>query len=132
MDGKWKFYFWFYIIFSFIGLFGFYGFAKSDSIKFGDVLGIINSVVAGIGLYSYVYKKKIFSMNFWRVIFWLSMINFILEILITYTPLGNIIRLPDFLISSTPESNYFISQVFGWITIFPLYFAIYKLGQKNN
>lgn len=130
MSRKWKFYFWFYVVGTILTYFAFYGFTKVDSITFGDLLTLIISILGGIGLYSYVYRKKILPSKFWIVLFWLLVLDIVFGVLLSTTPLGNIIQLPDFLKTSLPESKYFVSELFGFVITLPTYYAIYKLGQK--
>lgn len=125
----WKIYFWIYLALTLFGLFGFYGLIKTESIRFGDILSLVISVLGVIGLYSYIYKKRIFSGKIWIVLFWILVANLVLSLVISSTPLRD--SVPDFLKSNLPEAKYFISKLFGYAIGLPVYLAIYRLGQKE-
>ncbi len=124
----WKFYFWFYIVLTIVSLLWFYG--LTETVTLGDLLSIMISVLAAIGLYGYVFNKKTFPSKLWKIIFWVLILGLVYGIL-SFTALKDTISLPEILYTTLPEIS-FGGYLFGTLITLPAYFAIYKLGQGKT
>lgn len=129
----WKIYFWVILITTFV----IYSYITSTgSPKIGDLLGLIISIISIIGLYSYVYKKVIFSAIFWKNFFWVFILSDAIYLIYPYTPLNNLIPLKEIYTSfNDGTSTTLIQGLMIMLLLLPLYFphyyAIYKLGNKK-
>ena len=124
-----KIYFWIYFILSAIG-FGYM--IKSPSLySGGGIAGVVFTSIFMIGLFCYVYKKRLFSNRFWKVIFWILVFFFIECILEVYIiPKDFIdIYLPFFKsILSTNSSG----TVISWLANTPILYFIFQLSIEKK
>ena|SRR3989344_1944924 len=124
----WKIYFWIFLILSIIGLIFFFGQLKTWS--FADWFEVITSIIALIGVYAYVYKKKILSSQFWIIFFWIIIVNWLSGVVYAFTPLEEAFPLPDWLTSKTVTNE--MEMLLTILLSSPVAYAIYKLGQKKS
>lgn len=126
----WKVYFWINLILTIIGLVSTFGLLSSQSLKLGDWLILLLSIVTLIALYSYAFNKQTFSSNLWKTYFWVAVILILISIISPYTPLKDV--LSSFLSNNFYEPKYAISQIFGIIVQLPAYYVVYQLGYKHS
>lgn len=118
----WKIYFWVYAIFT---GFGILAYTKYIPWTLGDILDLFLGVVSVLAVYTYVYKKSLFTNQFWKVSFWVLIITTALGVLYDLTVLKTLIPLPGFLQTQiqTDAGGY----IFGLILVAPALYAHYKL-----
>lgn len=120
----WKIYFWIYTILTVPGIIFIYG--KLSEWLLVDALEVGTSIAAILALYSYVYKKKIFSRSVWQIFFWVSVASSTIEILYKYTAFN--------FLSSLLESRMVTSGqeiLLGIALSLPIYYAAYQLAYKK-
>jgi hypothetical protein len=131
----WKIYFWIIcciLIFDITALF-------SDKIIniYLFIIDILNTVILLIGLYAYVFKKRIFSRTFWEFFLWINIVYFLLESLYILAPENPFIKYLSYL-QSTKLSDELLfagllqrvfSIAFSAAFLLPLVFSIYQLSQ---
>lgn len=125
----WKIYFWIITIISIIGLFGLLG---HSPLIFGDLIGFVLNVLMLIGVYAYVFKKKIFSASIWKIIFWLNVILFVIAIVDLYFLPGFTKQYLSFLESKVSSAASSGAIVFTLVLTLPTLYAMYKLGYEKG
>lgn len=123
----WKIYFWAYLV---INVFGIFALLKFSPLGLIDIIGVLLSVVLFLGLYSYVFKKKILDGKTWKILFWVVIFLLAEEILEIYV-------LPkDFLQNAFPilKSSLPIDKgesLFSWLISVPAVYSMYKLSSQK-
>lgn len=123
----WKIYFWIFAILSILGLFTYLQFIPWN---LGSWFEVITSLLAVLGSFAYIYQKKIFSPMFWKLFFWLVIINWVLALVYELTTLKTMFELPQLLQSQHEISP--VGIVFGIILASPAIYAVYQLGQGKT
>lgn len=121
----WKIYFWAYTILTLIGLIFVYG--RKSSWAFVDFLDVLSSVIIVFAVYSYVYKKEMFTQKFWDISLKLMIVSTILEILYKFTNFN--------LLSSLLESREVTNGqdvLIGLIISLPALYALQQLGRLTK
>jgi hypothetical protein len=127
----WKVYFWVNAIFLILAALGYFSYT---SLKIADLIEVSALTLIMIGLYSYVFKKPVFSTNFWQKFLWLSVALTLFDLLNFSLNLESNPLINQLLISQTMEGD-FISPgtyLFSLIISIPAIYAIYKLGYPTN
>lgn len=119
----WKIYFWFLLIASMCAVQGFIGNL--------DIIDLLISVIALLGLYAFCWNKKILNQVFWKIFF---LATIVWAIISTY-----ILPLPPQLVEKITERGMTISQpiiylsaTFGLILTLPLFLALYSYAFKSE
>lgn len=108
---------------------------KTTNPSLFDFFSLVVNILGLIGLYAFVFNKKIFSTQIWKGIFILSIFRFAAGVVIS-TPniIQNISKAslegPVMLIG-IPFIIALILVIFYWL-VYPLYFALYKLSQGKT
>lgn len=100
---------------------------------FMDWLGWISFFPFLLGLFLYSFKKNLLSDKFWQIFFWFSIVTSTYELLLMYTPIKDILKIPAFLLSYQPyNENFGLFGLifFGFLSI--SLFAFYQLGYKKK
>jgi hypothetical protein len=130
----WKIYFW-YLSASLIIMAIFIPFLPTlSSFTFADWRGIVESVIVAIGAYAYIFRRKIFLSQVWRIVFWCITIFWILDFL--YLFFGEFLKFLHFFLQNSftvqvisgGKVGVIMSIIFG----LPGLYAIYKLAYKNK
>ena len=118
----WKIYFWIFSLFLIIA----YGILFTYAPTIWEVIDLIISTVALVGLYLYAYKKKLLNPKFWAS--WLSL-------LITWDLIYNLL-LSEYLGIAQKfegsEEGTITELVISWLFILPEYIALYLLSFKSE
>jgi len=125
----WKIYFWVILVLTVVGMFGL---LQNAPLAFIDVIDLVWSIFLLIGIYAYVYKKKIFSADAWKGIFYISILFLIISFLDLYIlPKGFMEDTLPFLKSNIPsdDSN---SILFAWVLLLPAVYVVYQLGFNKS
>lgn len=124
----WKIYFWFFTVFTIIGLFSL---LQYSPLAIGDIVVVILNIVLIVGLYAFVFKKYIFSPRIWKIIFWIIIIFLVETFLELYVlPKDFVNNYLSFLKSNMPFSE--SDALLGWLISLPILYAIYKLSTKDK
>lgn len=123
----WKIYFWIYIVISVIGVIGLT--QLISNFAFGDWIGFAQSILLVIGLYSYLFNKKVFSKKVWMIIYWVTVISWVQTLLDVFVLSGMIENLLPFLKMNTPITT--TDAVISIAISIPALLAIYRLGSKK-
>lgn len=123
----WKAYFWIMLILSVVGIVWLYG--ELNIWTVADWIEIVSTVIALVGLYAYIYQKTILTAKFWKVFFWLVILNWTLAIIHAFTPLKEILILPDWLSSRFTTNG--VDMLVGIVLSLPMVYAAYKLGYSK-
>lgn len=120
----WKIYFW---LVAFIIVLGSFNLISYAPLTIWDFLMLIVEILGFIGLYSYVFNKKILAAKFWKSLF-------LINATLTVIGLLEIYVLPDnFLVETLPflQSSLEVTDgeaLFGIFFYLPMYYIQYKLG----
>ena len=124
----WKIYFWIYSILTIIGLLVLIQYLVNFNLA--DWLSGLESILLVLGLYSYIFGKKIFSKKVWKIVFWVMLVFWIQTLLDIFVLSGMIEKLLPFLKISIPISS--AEAVMSIIISLPGLLAIYRLGYKKS
>lgn len=98
------------------------------TLNFGSWIGLVENIVFLIGVYSYVYNKKIFVPVFWKWAFIFSIVTTLLQIIVVTIPsTSNVIGFMNQNVSEDVSAF--------WITIIltiPTLIAVYRLGSGKS
>lgn len=129
----WKIYFWLIAAITTIGVialfFGFEGITIS-SLSIGDWISVVFEISLLVGTYTYTFKKKIWSAQAWKAIFWIYIVLLVLSLIDIFIAGGKIEEALPFLKSSISRST--DDVLWGMIYVLPALYAIYKLGHDNK
>ncbi len=133
----WKLYFWFSFMFFFLALFFLIIDYHIELIKINVFHWslFISEILSIIGLYSFAFKKKIFSSKFWLFLFWYILITWNLTYIYQFLPDTQIFNYLKLLITlpMLTDQNYSLMILLTCFLISsPTYYAIYKLSQRRH
>ncbi|QQG40891.1 MAG: hypothetical protein HYV37_01035 [Candidatus Levyibacteriota bacterium] len=117
----WKIFFWINIVFAVLAILG----LAVTKNSFWDVFSIANFIVVVVGLYAFIYRKKVFSETFWLFMFWFNIVTDIVYTFYVFAPNDPIMKNFSFLVSGEIP-NKFLIIAFSLLDI-PLLYAIYQL-----
>lgn len=124
----WKLYFWIILFLNTLGIVVVY--SDLTPWKFSTWIEVMSSLLAIIGLFSYVFNKKVAPSKVWFVYFWIMIFSWIFSFIYVFTPINNTLVIPQWLASETVTSG---SQLlFGMLVSAPTAYAIYKLGCEKK
>lgn len=120
----WRFYFW--------GVFIFYalGFISLIDSRWEAGIheqGLILTLPAILGLYSFVYKKKVLSRIYWRYIGWLFFAVYAFYLIYIFFPVTRGFLTPWFI---GPRGFYEAQTIMVLLLGVPIFYALDKLGNK--
>lgn len=124
----WKIYFWTYFVVTVLGVIVFLSDLSITSI---DLIGLYLNIVPRVGIFAYVFKKNIFPVKVWKILFWILVILIIEGFLSVY------ILPKDFLSKFIPfiQSDYRVdlfSYLLPQIIVLPALYAVYKLSSSKR
>lgn len=124
----WKIYFWALLILLIIGSFAILQYAPLTVM---DVMGLISEVLLFVGLFSFVFKKSFLNPSFWKILFWVYILFFTLNLLELFVfPEGFSEKYLSFLSSNIPSKPEDV--LFAIILYIPALYAVYQLGQGKK
>lgn len=128
----WKVYFWTILVLAIMGTL--FGYGTKTMWTLGDWLDIGVSVLSLCGLYSFVYKKKMFEQKVWLYIFWVSTVMLAFYLVYFFTPLHQTLMIPEFIKSSSYTSGQLVlvDLIISAPTIYALYFLAYPQAKKRK
>ena len=115
------------LVLSAIGIIFVYG--QLEVWDFAALFEIVTSVIGLLALYSVAYQKKMFSVGFWKGFFWVVVVSWVFNLVYVYTPLEQMLTLPEWLSSKSVSSG--TEMLFGIVFSLPMFYAIYKLAYKK-
>ena len=115
------------LVLSAIGIIFVYG--QLEVWDLAALIEIVTSVIGLLGLYSVAYQKKMFSVGFWKVFFWVVAVSWIFNLVYVYTPLEQMFALPEWFSSKSVSSG--TELLFGMVFAAPMVYALYKLAHKK-
>jgi len=121
----WKIYFWITIVEALLNVLSLF-FAPGIHI-FTQIVLILLFLVAVIGLYGYIFQKKIFSGIFWQYFLGIYLLIDIIYLIYSAAPNTPLISSFSFLTIYKPDNFSFINAVFGVVIDIPLIYALYLL-----
>lgn len=86
-------------------------------------------ILCGVGLYSYVFRKKILSPVFWKYFLWINIVYSALYIIYTLAPNAPLINYLSYLQSIEQESSGWVEFTFSTLYTLPFLYAIYQLSK---
>lgn len=138
---RWRYYLWFNIVFVFISIVSVLGvailplsilstlppdFAMDTNILSNpaDLLLMLLEIVALAGLYSYVYGKRLFSAQFWKILFFVNLAIVIVGLVQTqinaFGGRGNF-----------DLTSILLLQIGSFIYRLPMLYALYQIGNNR-
>src|SRR6266576_2692721 len=94
---------------------------------FTQIVLILLFLVAVIGVYGYIYRKKIFSHIFWQYFLGIYLLIDIIYLIYAAVKNAPFISSLSFLAISKPDNFSFIDAIFGVVIDIPLLYALYRL-----
>lgn len=129
----WKIYFWFWVV---VAVFSAIEVATaSRTFKFADWINFLLTYIALLGLYVYIFGKKLFSANIWKAIFWAFIVYDFLFLFYYFVPEMRGSKYMSLLFQSgikIPVSLAKAGVIVGILTVLPVLYALFKLGQKKS
>ena len=122
----WKVYFWIILVMSVLGLVFAYG--RMQTWSLASWIEIVGSIILLLGLYAYVYKKKILKPSFWNIFFWFLIFSTVFDIMWAFTPIKTVLPLPSWLSSEVITNG--VEFLLGVAISIPNYYAIYRLSKN--
>ncbi|OGC56088.1 hypothetical protein A3H26_01555 [candidate division WWE3 bacterium RIFCSPLOWO2_12_FULL_36_10] len=122
----WKVYFWIILVMSVLGLVFAYG--RMQTWSLASWIEIVGSIILLLGLYAYVYKKKILKPSFWNIFFWFLIFSTVFDIMWAFTPIKTVLPLPSWLSSEVITNG--VELLLGVAISIPNYYAIYRLSKN--
>ncbi len=119
----WKIFLWINIV---LAVFATLGLAVTKN-SFWDVFGVANFIIVIVGLYAFIYRKKVFSEIFWLFMFWFNIAYDIIYSFYVLAPNDPLLKNFSFLVSGELP-NKFLIMAFSLLDI-PLLYAIYQLAK---
>ena len=123
----WKIYFWIYGGLTIIGLFMYLGLIPWNLASW---IEFTTSVIGVIGVYAFVFNRKIFNSMFWKVFFWLTVTSWVFDLGYALTPLKDMFSLPNYLETQTGIG--IKGTVVSIIISIPIAYSLYQLGEGKT
>lgn len=124
----WKVYYWIYLVLMVLGLFSLIAFAP---LTIADLVSVVINIFIFLSIHAYVFKKKILTPLYWKIIFWITVISFSLSLLDMYAlPEGYLEAALPFLNSNIPATDG--SNLFSILITLPAVYCLYKLSYKSS
>lgn len=120
----WKLYFWIYGILTIIGLLVMI--PMISSLNFVSYLGIVEGILLILATYEFIYKKVLLAPNIWRVIFFILIAWWTLQILVA---LLNITSLNFLLTNVSGSTDGLRVGIFSIIFSIPAMIAMYRISK---
>jgi hypothetical protein len=98
---------------------------------FTQIVVILLFLVAVVGLYGYIYRKKIFSHIFWQYFLGIYLLIDIVYLIYSAIPNAPVISFLSFLTIYKPDNYSFIEAIFGVAIDIPLLYALYQLTKEK-
>ena len=127
MNIWWKVYFWIWGSLTLIGLISFGGLAPWTA---GVWFEVVTSLLVLIGLYAYVFEKKMLSVVLWKTLFWLLSFSWTFNAIYMFTPLNEYFAIPEYLTSGIEYSGEML--IFAYLLTAPALWSIYKLAYQKT
>lgn len=137
----WRIYFWIILL---INIFFSFDYLRHQNWNLRDFLYFLSFIIYPLGIYSFVFRKKIFSKLFWKFFFWISIFDTITYLIYVYSPLKNNQLLKLLFYSNIyPDTQILVenklvclicTSVLAIFLLFfvPEYYAIYRLGYPKR
>ena len=122
----WKVYFWIILVMSVLGLV--FGYGRMQTWPLASWIEIVGSIILLLGLYAYVYKKKILKPSFWNIFFWFLIFSTVFDIMWAFTPIKTVLPLPGWFSSKVITAG--VELLLGVVISIPNYYAIYRLSKN--
>lgn len=133
----WKIYFVFLSLLTFSIFFDYF---TTLNWTFYDLIGFLSMVIFAIGIYAFTFRKKVFSLLFWKIYFWLAVIWDIIYLLYIFTPL-KFNKYLNFFFKSSVYPDFEITSENKLVCIFctslllsllPTFYMLYRLGYPKK
>jgi len=124
---KWKIYLLFYSILFISGILS--DLDRISNFNISAIFRNISYTISLMGLYSYVFKKNFLSYSTWKILFWISIITFII-VLILPNSLDQLKQIEQ--LKNIPFYKVIIALLFTLLVITPAYFALFKLAYPKK
>jgi hypothetical protein len=123
----WELYFWLFSPLVILGYAGMHSFPfKHVSMV---IIGVGLTSLFLIGLFSFVYNKKILPQKFWTYFFWLNLVYFLLAVIYELSPTQPYTKYLSFLLDfKTQQSNITENTLFNVLFI-PFFYAVFQLSK---
>lgn len=115
----WKIYFVIITILSFVGMFSY---LSSENSGIAEYLQLVLLIVATVGMFGFVFMKKILFPKFWMNFFFVHILFGILYLFVTNVDLKQ----------GLSNNEYYISMAIGFIFSIPAYYALFSYGRPQN
>lgn len=100
---------------------------KLSQWAFADFIAFIVGVLVMVGLYVFVYNKRLLPRNSWKMILWVYVTYTLLDLIYASTQIG---------VLSIFKSNIYDLSFFGYLFAvlisLPEFYALYKLGYEGS
>lgn len=129
---RWKIYFWFILLLSVIIIGD--GITEILRWKIYNWIDLLGTLFPLFGLFCFVFRKKVFSLIFWKIILWASIGSYIFTNLIYPLVLPPELRqaLSFRTIHDYPLVEIVVVLIIFTLLYIPTYYAIYLLGYKGK
>ncbi|MDB4609585.1 hypothetical protein OAH46_00685 [Verrucomicrobia bacterium] len=122
----WKIYF---FIFASMVLFGFMSWVSDENFGIAEIISILTTSIGTIGLYGYVFSKRLFKQSFW-----LCFLAPYIILNIAYFFITDIDFAPE-IKELSPKENQFViilSLIFTFVVSFPSYVGLLLYSIRSN
>lgn len=120
----WKIYFWLDIALVIVALLSFFGTSQQNIPV--HIFLIVTYCLALIGLFSFVFSRKILTSTFWKIYFWFYLlldVIYLMYVLIPHTPLTHFLSF-----IAIYEDNSVVGTVIDTALDIPLIYALYRIS----
>lgn len=124
----WKVYFWILLPLALLG--AIVSITEFSRWKGGNWSGQVEDSLLILGLYSYIFAKKLFPANFWKIAFGLLIGVWLLDAIYFNIHLNEVSQFLSFRARTDNPSP--IEQVIGLALSLPMVYAIYQIGFKGK
>lgn len=121
----WKLYFWIYTLLSVLGIA--VVIPQIGSFNFGSYEGLVETIIFILGLYSYIYGKKVFESYFWKTFFSFILIYWTIQILVLVIPVPAL----SFITPNIQGGGNLITIIVSMIITIPALVSVYRLGKNH-
>lgn len=124
----WKIYFWVYTVFMVLGVIGILLWISKLTVS--DWISFVLGILLYIGLYAFVFRKKVFETNWLVAIFWSNALLIALAVLDWFVLNRQIEQAIPFLQSGIPVSE--TDMLIGILISLPALYAVYLLSYPKK